>query len=232
MGVIYMENLFQLLSIIFLMLLLACLVTLIIGLIKPQLVIRRGDPKKRTKGNVLKYYGIPLIVCFILLLTTYASLENVKAVKVAKDEVLLEKKIASDKAIADKKVEDKIIAGKLVADKIASDKIKAKEVADKAIKDKVIADKLIADKAESNRRIANEQKATTGSTTIKKSTNTGTDYTSEIATVDSQIETQNYILTTLTFGTNEYGDALEVKAKLLQKSIDLRKKQLAIELHN
>ncbi|MBU3172755.1 hypothetical protein [Clostridium estertheticum] len=228
-----MEKLFVVLSIIFLLLLLVCGITLIIGCVKPQLVIKWGEPDKRNKKNVMKYYGIPLMVFLILLLTTYTSLENIKAVKVAKAEVALAKKVASDKVIADKKVADKVIADKLKADKIikakaVAEKAKAdKVIADKVIKDKVDADKLIADKeiedkTESDRRIANKQKTATAST--NQSTNTRTDYTAEIASINSQREALDYKLTTLVRGSKEYGDVLDEQTKLIQKQIDLTQK--------
>ncbi|MBW9169736.1 hypothetical protein K2F43_00785 [Clostridium estertheticum] len=147
-----MEKLFVVLSIIFLMLFVVCGIALIIGCVKPQLVIKWGDYDKRNKKNVLKYYGISLIVCFILLLTTYTSLENVKAVKVAKAEVELAKKVASDKVIADKKVADKVIADKLVADKVKANKLRA----DKIIAEKVKSDELKADKLKEKTALANK----------------------------------------------------------------------------
>ena len=51
---------------LFLLLFFVCVIALIIGVIKPQLVIRWGDIQKRNRKNVLKYYGIGLVVSFIL----------------------------------------------------------------------------------------------------------------------------------------------------------------------
>lgn len=49
-----------------LLLFLLCLVCLIIGVIKPTFVIRWGELKKRNRKSVFKYYGIGLIITFIL----------------------------------------------------------------------------------------------------------------------------------------------------------------------
>ena len=51
-GGINMEKLFLALSIIFLMLMLACAIATIVGCIKPQLVIRGVNPNKRSKKNI------------------------------------------------------------------------------------------------------------------------------------------------------------------------------------
>ncbi|GCD11395.1 hypothetical protein [Clostridium tagluense] len=233
-----MEVLFMSLSIIFFVLFFACGVAIIAGCIKPQLVIRWGNAEKRNKKNVMKYYGISLIVCFILLLTTYTSFENVKAVKVAKAEVELARitanKIATDKAIEDKKIADKIISDKVAADKI----IKARAVADKVIKDKAIKDKIaldkeiasdkeIADKEDDDKRIVNEQKEITPIT--KQSTSTTKDYTAEIKSIQTQIEAQKYELTKLSQNSQEYRNVLTTIGKLLQRDIDLTNKQIIID---
>jgi len=49
-----------------LLLCLSCLVCLIVGVIKPVFVIRWGKLEKRNRKSVFKYYGIGLIVTFIL----------------------------------------------------------------------------------------------------------------------------------------------------------------------
>ncbi|MCB2361573.1 hypothetical protein [Clostridium estertheticum] len=229
-----MEKLFVVLSIIFLMLLGVCGIAIIIGCVKPQLVIKWGNVEKKNKKSVLKYYGIPFIVVFILLLTTYTSLENVKAVKVAKAEVALAKKMASDKVIADKKVADKVIADKLKADKI----IKAKAVAEKAVADKVIADKVIKDKAdadksivdkaivdktENDRSIANEQKTVTTPTTNNQSTSSNGKNTSEIESINEQIKIHDSAMSKLNPHGKEYIEGLNEKQRLLQKLLDLSK---------
>ncbi len=50
----------------FLLLVFLVLVALFVGLIKPSLVIRWGDPEKRTRGKVLKTYLIAFVVFFAL----------------------------------------------------------------------------------------------------------------------------------------------------------------------
>ena len=52
---------------IFILLFLACIIGLILGLIKPTMVLKWGDLEKRNRKSVLKYYGIGLIVTFILI---------------------------------------------------------------------------------------------------------------------------------------------------------------------
>lgn len=49
-----------------LILVLLCIICLIVGIIKPNIVIRWGDLEKRNRKNVFKYYGLGLIVAFIL----------------------------------------------------------------------------------------------------------------------------------------------------------------------
>lgn len=46
----------------------ACLIVLIIGLIKPAIVIKWGSEEKKVRKNVLKYYGIGFLVCFTLFI--------------------------------------------------------------------------------------------------------------------------------------------------------------------
>lgn len=52
---------------VMIILFLVCFVCLIIGLIKPSVVVRWGRLEKRNRKSVLKYYGIGLIVTFILV---------------------------------------------------------------------------------------------------------------------------------------------------------------------
>ena len=61
---------------IFLFLFLVCLVAAIVGIIKPQLVIKWGNTEKRNRKNVLKYYGIGLIVFFIYLLLQFNAINK------------------------------------------------------------------------------------------------------------------------------------------------------------
>jgi hypothetical protein len=51
---------------LFALLFLFCFIALIIGLIKPQMVVRWGDHNKRNRRNVFKYYGIGLLLVLFL----------------------------------------------------------------------------------------------------------------------------------------------------------------------
>lgn len=51
---------------LFLLLVLLSIFALIIGMIKPNLVIKWGNPEKRNRKNVLKVYGLAIIVFFVL----------------------------------------------------------------------------------------------------------------------------------------------------------------------
>jgi len=55
---------------------LICLVCLVIGIIKPNIVIRWGDLEKRNRKNVLKYYGIGLIITFALIAVTMPKVKK------------------------------------------------------------------------------------------------------------------------------------------------------------
>lgn len=48
-------------------LMLICLISLVIGLLKPELVIRWGDENKKTRKSVFKYYGLGMLICFIMV---------------------------------------------------------------------------------------------------------------------------------------------------------------------
>jgi hypothetical protein len=51
---------------LFVLLFLLCFMALIIGLIKPKMVVRWGAQDKRNRRSVLKYYGIGLLLFFVL----------------------------------------------------------------------------------------------------------------------------------------------------------------------
>lgn len=63
---------------LFLLLLLVCFIALILGMIKPPIVIRWGNIEKRNRKNVLKYYGVGLIVFFILFGVTSSNTGTVQ----------------------------------------------------------------------------------------------------------------------------------------------------------
>ena len=59
----------------FFLLSVACLIVLVIGLIKPGLVIKWGLEENKTKKTVMKYYGIGFVLFFILFM---ANIDNTK----------------------------------------------------------------------------------------------------------------------------------------------------------
>jgi type IV secretory pathway VirB10-like protein len=116
---------------IFILLFLACIVCLILGIIKPTLVIKWGDLEKRNRKSVLKYYGIGLIFTFILIAvfspkttntvdkSTTAKVEN--TVKEEPKEKTEEEKAAE---VAKQKADEKAKAdadAKIAAEKAAKD---------------------------------------------------------------------------------------------------------------
>lgn len=61
---------------LFLFLLGLFVIILIVGLVKPKLVVRWGDKEKRNRKSVLKYYGLGILVLFILASITMPSEDN------------------------------------------------------------------------------------------------------------------------------------------------------------
>lgn len=139
---------------LFLILVLVCLVALIVGLVKPQKVIRWGDMEKRNRKSVLKYYGVGLIVFFVLFGVTSNNTGNTNKNDSAsqsttvsnKKELTAEEKAAEEKKAAEKKVADeKAAAEKAAADKAAAEKKAAEE---KAAAEKAAAEKAAKEEAE------------------------------------------------------------------------------------
>lgn len=64
-----MDNLFLLLSLV-------SIIVLVIGLIKPELVVRWGNQEKKNRKSVLKVYGLAIIAFFILFSITTPSSNN------------------------------------------------------------------------------------------------------------------------------------------------------------
>jgi len=91
---------------IFILLFLLSGVALVLGIIKPNLVIRLSEIEKRNRKNVLKYYGIIMVLFFILVGATACGSQSVNSkttqsktqLAVATDQ---EKATAVDKLIAD-----------------------------------------------------------------------------------------------------------------------------------
>lgn len=149
-----MENLFLLLFVL-------SIVALLIGVVKPSLVIKWGSLEKRTRKNVLKYYGLSLVASFILfgitmpdeeqLTTTAKTTEKAEDKKEEnKKELTPEEMIANEKAEAEKAEADKKAAEeKAAAEKIAAEKAAVeKAAAEQAAKEKAAAEQAAKEEAE------------------------------------------------------------------------------------
>jgi uncharacterized membrane protein YcgQ (UPF0703/DUF1980 family) len=140
--IMYIEGGF-IMDILFFLLFLVCIIALLIGIIKPQIVIRWGDIQKRNRKNVLKYYGIGLVVFFILFMVTISDTDNQEnnttkeADTVKKEkELTAEEKAAAEKAAAEKAETERIAAEKAAAEKAEAERIAAeKAAAEKAAKE-------------------------------------------------------------------------------------------------
>ena len=146
-GVIQLNNLFL---VIFLLSFLA----LVIGLIKPTLVIKWGTQEEKKRKNVLKYYGLGLVVSFILFgitspneetATTTAKTTEKKEKELTAEEKAAKEKAAAEKAAAEQKAaEEKAVADKVAAEKAAAEKAAAKQAA----KEKAAAEQKAKEEAE------------------------------------------------------------------------------------
>ncbi|MBV6680895.1 hypothetical protein [Bacillus thuringiensis] len=95
---------------LFALLFVVCLIALIIGIIKPQLVVRWGEEGKRNRKSVLKFYGIGVIAMFVLVGVTADDTKKAEETKVVakpakaeqKKELTAEEKAAAEKAAAEK----------------------------------------------------------------------------------------------------------------------------------
>lgn len=132
------------LNTLFALLFFVCLIALIIGVIKPQLVVRWGAVEKRTRKSVLKFYGIGLIATFVLMVATAndtkkteeANTEAKPAKAEQKKELTAEEKAAAEQAAAEKAAAEKAAAEKAAADKAAAEQAAAeKAAAEKAAKE-------------------------------------------------------------------------------------------------
>ena len=91
-------------DVLFFLLFSVCLIALIIGLVKPRSVIRWGNEEKKNRKNVLKYYGLGVILFFILFGANAGTSGTAKetASKSAsisttvEDQTIKDKKAASD----------------------------------------------------------------------------------------------------------------------------------------
>jgi len=81
-----------------------CLVALVIGLVKPGVVVRWGAEEKKNRKSVLKYYGIGTLVFFILFsvnvsnstTTNNTASKSASATITAQDQAIKDKKVAAD----------------------------------------------------------------------------------------------------------------------------------------
>lgn len=98
-----MDNLFLLLSLV-------SIIALVIGLIKPELVVRWGNQEKKNRKSVLKVYGLAIIGFFILFSITTPSSNNEE---VAETETELEENIDNDEEVEEDKLESVSLAGEI-----------------------------------------------------------------------------------------------------------------------
>ncbi|MGE7874291.1 hypothetical protein [Bacillus paramycoides] len=100
---------------LFALLFFVCLIALIIGIIKPQVVVRWGAVEKRTRKSVLKFYGIGLIAMFVLMIATANDTKKTEKANTAakpakaeqKKELTAEEKAAAEQAAAEKAAAEK-----------------------------------------------------------------------------------------------------------------------------
>ncbi|OOR38204.1 hypothetical protein BW895_23130 [Bacillus cereus] len=132
------------LNTLFLVLFYVCLIALIIGIIKPQLVVRWGSEEKRNRKSVLKFYGIGVVAMFILFGVTSEDMKKTEEAKTEakpakaeqKKELTAEEKAAAEQAAAEKAAAEKAAAEKAAAEKAAAEQAAAeKAAAEKAAKE-------------------------------------------------------------------------------------------------
>ncbi len=132
------------LNTLFALLFFVCLIALIIGIIKPQLVVRWGSEEKRNRKSVLKFYGIGVIAMFILFGVTSEDTKKTEEAKTEakpakaeqKKELTAEEKAAAEQAAAEKAAAEKAAAEKAAAEKAAAEQVaEEKAAAEKAAKE-------------------------------------------------------------------------------------------------
>ena len=132
------------LNTLFALLFVVCLIALIIGIIKPQLVVRWGEEGKRNRKSVLKFYGIGVIAMFVLVGVTADDTKKAEETKAVakpakaeqKKELTAEEKAAAEQAAAEKAAAEKAAAEKAAAEKAAAEQVAAeKAAAEKAAKE-------------------------------------------------------------------------------------------------
>ncbi|WP_141545981.1 hypothetical protein [Bacillus wiedmannii] len=120
---------------LFALLFFVCLIALIIGIIKPQLVVRWGSEEKRNRKSVLKFYGIGVVAMFILFGVTSEGTKKTEEAKTEakpakaeqKKELTAEEKAAAEQAAAEKAAAEKAAAEQAAAEKAAAEKAAKEE---------------------------------------------------------------------------------------------------------
>lgn len=92
---------------LFLLLSLLSVVALVVGIIKPSIVIRWGDEDTKNRKSVLKYYGIGIIVFFILFGITIPEEDDVEKAEIENEEELEEKEESENEEEPKEKKEEK-----------------------------------------------------------------------------------------------------------------------------
>lgn len=94
-------------KVIFSLLMGLCVAAMIVGWIKPELVIRWGAKEQRNRENVLKYYGIGFFVSYILfalVTNNTATLDNQAVASQTKGEVVEASKQLTSEELAEQEV--------------------------------------------------------------------------------------------------------------------------------
>ncbi|WP_312355238.1 hypothetical protein [Aminipila sp.] len=84
---------------LFFLLAFICLIGLIVGLVRPDLVIRWEKKEKRTRKNVLKYYGLGLIL-FMMLFTISIDSSSKKEDRINQTDTGVEQMLTADEKAA------------------------------------------------------------------------------------------------------------------------------------
>jgi len=85
-------------DILFFLLSFLCFITLIIGIISPKLVIRWGNTENRTRKNVLKFYGLGMLLSFLIFLLIIIYIDTPSSLDQATDSYNLEESITKEKS--------------------------------------------------------------------------------------------------------------------------------------
>ncbi|MBN7772363.1 hypothetical protein [Clostridium aminobutyricum] len=110
-----MDSLFFLLSFL-------CFICLVIGVFRPRTVIRWGLDEQKTKKNVMKYYGIGMIL-FLILFSINVDDSSVEKSNLNTEISSVEQTVNADEKIAsniEKKIEDLRNAESITLDKAVS----------------------------------------------------------------------------------------------------------------